>query len=145
MFDDEQNGNVQRCADVCRIKANKEEALPQSIRDLLDKYSSYYKMKRAVAWLYKICKGILSKQLKIPAKVLSIEDLDLAEKAIVRCAQKQHFVRYRSFKAKEMLAKIQQPIQARAVPRRRRDSARWWQIMQCSTVCEFQKSNAIAQ
>ena len=90
-FDDGQNENVQCCADVCQVNANQEETLPLSIRDLLDKYSSYYKLKRTVAWLYKICKGILSKRLTIPAKVISVEDLELAEKAIVRCVQKQHF------------------------------------------------------
>ena len=61
------------------------------------------------------------------------------------CAETTLQARYRSFKAQQMLAKIQQLIQARAVPRQRRNSARWWPTMQCATVCEFQKSNAIAQ
>ena len=73
----------------CHVASN--ETFPECIRDLLNRYSCYYKLKRAVAWLTKFCKWQLSKRPKVAAESLSVDDLHLAETAIVKCVQNQHF------------------------------------------------------
>ena len=69
-----------------------ERKIPESIINLMARYSSYYKQRRAVAWLLKFIDFIKQKRkLSIEERNISVTDLQNAEKAIIRCEQRRAY------------------------------------------------------
>ena len=66
--------------------------LPESIISLMTRYSCYYKQRRAVAWLLKFVEFIKKKRkLDITQRDITVNDLQNAEKAIIRCEQRKTY------------------------------------------------------
>ena len=71
--------------------------------DLLEKYSSWPKLKRVVAWLLRYCKNLLSrvkKQQPVTGQ-LSVQEVTAAEEAVIRLIQKKEY--------KEEILSLQSP------------------------------------
>ena len=59
-----------------------------SLDDLLNHYSSFYRLKRAVGWLIKFVKFLRTKNVD---RTISVEDMESAEKRVLMCVQSKMF------------------------------------------------------
>ena len=71
------------------VNATKTLKVPESITERFSRFSSWYKLKRAVAWILKL-KEILRKRVtsKTP---LTTDEIESAEIVIIQCVQRDHF------------------------------------------------------
>ena len=70
---------------------NTPQAATRSISDVLDRHSSYYKLKCSIAWLLRYSAWIASYCPDIKVNPLTVDDLQRAETQIIKYVQKQNF------------------------------------------------------